>query len=56
MLRIPVEWCVDGFDFLKHTYLVLKITNPKTSQKSRSRTKTRDARERRRERERENRE
>jgi hypothetical protein len=31
--RIPVEWCVDGFDFLKHTYLVLKITNPKISQK-----------------------
>jgi hypothetical protein len=31
--RIPVEWCVDDFDFLKYTDLVLKITNPKTSQK-----------------------
>jgi hypothetical protein len=31
--RIPVEWCADGFDFLKHTNLVLKITNPKISQK-----------------------
>jgi hypothetical protein len=31
--RISVEWCVDGFDFLKHTDLVLKITNPKTSKK-----------------------
>jgi hypothetical protein len=28
-----MEWCVDGFDFLKHTDLVLKITNPKTSKK-----------------------
>jgi hypothetical protein len=35
--RIPVEWCVDGFDFLKHTNLVLKITNPKTSKKKKSR-------------------
>jgi hypothetical protein len=32
-LRISVEWCVDGFDFFKYTDLVLKITNPKTSQK-----------------------
>jgi hypothetical protein len=31
--RILVEWCVDGFDFLKHIDLVLKITNPKTLQK-----------------------
>jgi hypothetical protein len=38
--KIPMEWCVDGFDFLKHTNLVLKITNPKTlkkKKKSRSR-------------------
>jgi hypothetical protein len=31
--RVPVEWRVDDFGFLKYTYLVLKITNPKTSQK-----------------------
>jgi hypothetical protein len=35
--RISMEWCVNGFDFLKHTDLVLRITNPKHHKKSRSR-------------------
>jgi hypothetical protein len=37
--KIPMEWCVDGFDFLKHTNLVLKITNPKTLKKKKSRSR-----------------
>ena len=44
-----MDWCVDGFD-LKHTDLVLEITNPKNHKKSKSRAEmlVKDLRERQR--------